>query len=359
MILVAGAGAMAEAARAMRRIQRDTDRHARRSRERRERRKAKRALARGDLDYDFEPATTDFPCDYLCMSCNYLLDHERYDDASPPPCPGCGETSWVDLRYEELAASIRDMEFEARMSIPRRYRVAAIAVFAIPAAFTLTFISVLSLASAGWVTSSYIGAASMMFGLLSMLLFAPLSWFVGARGIAIYLASDLATEPLRWRLPHESALLLPEVDHDAVLRTDIGAAGESITAPLSGRECVAYEVGVLFDTPGDSRPAQWVLREQRATDVVIDGETIDSGQIAVDGVPAEVPVNKLLEAEALTDDEQQQVDVFRRFLRQRGLFLSDGQYWAYEIVVEPGANCEVAEVEGIRILTPTSDLVEH
>lgn len=97
-------------------------------------------------------------------------------------------------------------------------------------------------------------------------------------------------------------------------------------APVSGRECLGYEVTVLFDAPNDLRPPMWVLEEERTVHFTLAGE-----HAAPDGVTLDLPAQEV--ANEATGFGNQQV---AEFLRKRGLFASEGEYIVFEALIEPG-----------------------
>ena len=114
MIFIAGAGAMADAAAAMRRQQRQINNRIRLTRLRA---KARRAGPR--LGEDYEPEQTDFECAHLCPTCEYFVRPDDDREVPDEPCPACGDDQWIDLSLETLADRLRNMEAEHRDEAPR------------------------------------------------------------------------------------------------------------------------------------------------------------------------------------------------------------------------------------------------
>ena len=92
---------------------------------------------------------------------------------------------------------------------------------------------------------------------------------------------------------------------------------------------VGYDLGVMFDAPGDAWPPIWVLREMHAGAFEVAGQAITA-----DGVSLALPIKPV--AETVLTPEQKQ-----RFLRERGLFLVDGQFDLFEAIVEPEQTYEL------------------
>ncbi|MBA2661044.1 MAG: hypothetical protein H0U74_02020 [Bradymonadaceae bacterium] len=110
-----------------------------------------------------------------------------------------------------------------------------------------------------------------------------------------------------------------------------------LKAPISGRECIAYQVCVLFDTPGDARPAQWALQEQRNLSVRL-GDTIEVSQ---NSFYLESPVEEVQQR----DESIESCEATKEFLRQRGLFNTDGEFHFFEAILELGDEVNVDEYE--------------
>lgn len=326
MILVAGAGAMADAARAMRRIQRDLNRRVDRTRQRARR----RAVHYSDYG-ERTVVRTDFPCTYLCNACGYFVDDPGEEEAPEEACPACGETAWVDLAIEPLANRIREMEADERMVVPTWITVSVVVVTVVA---VVALVSVLALAGA----AEWAGLVA-----ISSLGVIPLAYHVLPRPAAVWLLKGRERRPYRWHVP----LPLPEPDvtpDETMGELDVHATDGAIEAPISGRECLAYQVCVLFDISGDARPPEWVLEEQRAVPVRL-GETLQVGAAALF---LESPVERVdapgggMEPLDEGAERDTRYDAIKKFLRKRGLFVTEGQYHFYEAVLEPG---DVVKVE--------------
>jgi hypothetical protein len=143
--------------------------------------------------------------------------------------------------------------------------------------------------------------------------------YVSLRRPAAVLLLRLARQrPSRWRMP--VPLLRPGERATRVLEGTSESAAEELQAPFSGWQCLAYQICVLFDAPGDARPPEWVLHEMRGVDFRIAGELIPGDRILL-RAPLQPVTDEQLRASGLDLD---------RFLRQRGLFASEGEYTLFE-----------------------------
>lgn len=253
-----------------------------------------------------------YPCMNLCGECGYLC-------ATEPPCPSCGQKAWIDLGYTAYAEVLRALEAEARRHPPAG----------------LTWrIRLASLSTGGAIGLG--GAAGLA---LSGLAFgAPLAVLLGAGAVALTHAvgrhrfaraimAERVLRPTRWHVP----LPLARPDARPASRTTgaILPNGPLLRAPFTGRACAAYDVGVMFDAPGDAWPPIWVLREMHSCALEVEGRTVpaDAANLALPLAPVPEP--------ALTADEK------TRFLRERGLFAADGEFDLFEAIVAPGQPCEL------------------
>ena len=348
MILIAGAGATAEAARAIRKMQRDLDRRFRRTRDR---------IGSHAVRYDYEPERTEFPCVFLCGTCGYFVDEPHEDEESTISCPACGDRDWIDLSVEPLANRIRDIEEDARMQIPLRVHVAVVA--AALAVFALMIAGLLlgSYASTGQFLAEPYAFYAKATGFLALFV-VPLAYFFLRRPAAVLLLRGRERVPHRWHVP--TALPDPEATPDRSHENlEVEPTDELLTAPASGEECVAYQICVLFDVAGDARPPEWVLQEQRAIGARL-GEKleIEAGQLYLESPLERVDVPDLGDTSdpSLDDSEEtgELYDKLKRFLRERGLFITEGEFHFYEARLSPGDAVDVSVHDGTCVLRHVS-----
>ena len=195
------------------------------------------------------------------------------------------------------------------------------------------------------------------------LLVVPVSYFILPRYVARFVMrnrQECPEElPHRWHVPYPlpDPDRTPETTYDGL---EAHPADDTITAPISGRECIAYELCVLFDAPGDARPPEWSLQEQRAVDIRLGNRL----ELAFDELYLESPVEEVDAPGVIGDlddfddpeplEPDDRFDEIKRFLRQRGLFIADGDFHFFEARIEPGDRLDVdAYDDAIHILRHT------
>ncbi len=279
-------------------------------------REGARASGRSSIrTYQLGPGTSKevFDCMFLCGECGYLC-------ATDPPCPSCGQKAWVDLDYWNHAEALRAREEEERRHPPKRLEW-RVRLAALRTGGAIGVAGAAGLALAGFATIGVplvvtLGAGATL-----------LTYAFGRRRIGWKLMAQRVDRPTRWHVP------LPVADPTATpISRVVGPArptGPLLRAPFTGRPCVAYDVGVMFDAPGDAWPPIWVLREMHSCPFEIEGRALaaESVSLALPSLPVTAPT--------MTPEQQQ------RFLRERGLFTADGQFDLFEAIVEPEHSYEV------------------
>jgi hypothetical protein len=258
-----------------------------------------------------------FDCLFLCDHCGYLSEVEG-------ACPACTHTAWIDLDNWALAEKQREIEEAARQNpVPAvrwRVRGASLAIGAVLGVGCATGLALAEMVAVG--AASLVGVGAGATGAATVLTHA-----LGRRRLGWSIMARQVQDPTRWRMP------LPIAD-DGV-KTARRCAGSAIArdgllrAPFTGRACVAYEVAVLFDHPGDAWPPTWALREMRSCAFEVDGGEVEKDRAMLTGA------TELVEKPVMSEEEK------RRFLRERGLFLADGKFDLYEAIVAPNERVEV------------------
>jgi len=274
--------------------------------------------------YQLGPGTSreSFPCMFLCDGCGYLCKTD-------PPCPSCGRKAWIDLGYWNHAEALRAREEDERRHPPERLkwqvRLAALQAGGAVGIGGAAGLALAGLATVGAPLALALGAGATL-----------LTYTFGRRKIAWSIMSRHVQTPTRWHAP------LPLADPKATPASrvvgPVRPTGPLLRAPFSGRPCVAYDLGVMFDAPGDAWPPIWVLREMHACAFEVAGQAI-----AADGVSLALPIKPVVPimpimpviGTSMTAEEKQ------RFLRERGLFLVDGQFDLFEAIVEPELTYEL------------------
>jgi hypothetical protein len=179
-------------------------------------------------------------------------------------------------------------------------------------------------------TGALLGLGLAGLCVLSIVLFplAPAMLWVGIAWARYAQPGPRRLMPNRWRLPGGSNTASWFRPTDAVPVLD----AEPLRAPLTGRPCVAYEVGVR-QTAGPNAPLnQWLSLEQRNAPMRLDGS-----HHAKDSVRLALARQELTRDEIVLDDAG-----LARFLRERG-FLPSDELVFYETVVVEGEDCKIAE----------------
>jgi len=248
-----------------------------------------------------------FDCMFLCDGCGYLCKTD-------PPCPSCGRKQWIDLTYWNHAEALRAREEEERRHPPERLkwqvRLAALKTGGAIGLGGAAGLALGGLATLGAPLVLTLGAGATM-----------LTYAFGRRRLGRSIMANHVQSPTRWHAP--LPLPDPKAKPASQLVGRVHPTGPLLRAPFSGRPCIGYDVGVMFDAPGDAWPPIWVLREMHACAFEIAGKPI-----AGDGVSLALPIRPVLEPTITAEQKQ-------RFLRERGLFLVDGQFDLFEAIVEP------------------------
>ncbi len=311
-----GAGAVNETVRAFRRTERA--RSARREGRKLVRRAARRARSTDKATIPEEDGAP-FPCYRLCLECRVLLpprspmEDARGIGTALHHCSRCGGASVIDLRSDAATQSLADLDaFERSARLPRalrRWR-------------RLGMVTTAASISAAMLTMFYMVAAHAhgvrdLFGLFG--------------GIAsVFTLSYVLREVFaRWRrmagkaLPARWSMVLPGRGSQRI--GGVGRVhGELLRAPLSGRPCLAYEVGVRRDRRPDGDLGSWLLLEQRiAPGLHVDGHAVDPAQLSL------ALDRTLLPKQAASPDG------LRVYFRERGLPSSE-TLQVYETVVPSG-----------------------
>ncbi len=227
----------------------------------------------------------DFDCFHLCHDCHYLNE-------STGTCDACGQGTLLDLSKHDVADRLREIEDHSRLRIPAWARWAAtppaLIVFLAIVVFTVDpFTTASGHPEFGWFFAIVAGLIPAAF--IRVLTPRWLTWWwFKMRGQPL---------PARWRYP--------------LAGSDSESNGEELVAPFSGQPCDQYRIVVVMDRAGDSRPAESILDEVGST------RRPTTLEKALDGLHEFENV----EPDDLAMSEAELV----RFLRERGLFVGDGE----------------------------------
>lgn len=265
-----------------------------------------------------EPEQVALECALLCGECGQLgwrkgmtsgAPH-RYDDAAgivgQDVCTNCKQQCWIDLGRGSVAMVLQT-EDEDRADVRR-----SVARHIFRRGLT------------GAVFGGVLGAVAIgaWWGV------AVVAALAGS-GVALTVYRRVAADATPvCALPSRWTMALPPEGATTQVVNGPATVGELLSAPLTGRSCVAYEVGARYDSNVAAPIATWALLEQKVVALQIEGSSL---------VPAETHLRlerKLLgTAETLALDE-----AALAFLRRRGLQIGDPALELYESIIAPGAS---------------------
>lgn len=269
----------------------------------------------------------------VCVGCGQLdwpdqaisgAPHRRDAVAVRRECSHCGEHGWIDLARESTALALRHAEtVDADAAGSGAVRV-------------------LGGASAGAVVGAFIG----------MIAVGALTWPVAVVGALAGTAAGLQTYRMRRQvapsdhpLPKRWSMALPP--DSASGQATVGALeseGDLLRAPLSGRACVAYEVGLRGDGADDPDLRTWALLEQRLGEVRVGEQRLDPGTTHLD-----LPRDHRGALESIELDA-----AARTWLRRRGFAASGAALHAFETIVEVGTEVTLRTGPAASVLATTA-----
>ncbi len=309
-----GAGGMAHAAQVMKRISKDIERAGQR------RIDAVFAVRKELKRRKLQPGTnsvTSFDCYDLCLTCGYL------SDGLPDACPACKDRHFANLRDEEVALYIQKQEAEKRQRIPG-------AAWLVTGLSGILIIAILSAVTALLFDYFILGLV------MGVLLLAPM-YLALLRHVAKLLVRVGEQRPIRWRLP----IPIPAGDAKPITLAGGKATGTPVRAPLTGRPALAYELKVLFDAHGDARPPEWVLEETTSVEMTVGDTRIPEGLALLHHAQTTISYSDDIPTDTAA--------AFKKFLRVRGLFFSDGQFKIHETILPPDTEVTVKILESSQV----------
>ncbi|MEM7153230.1 MAG: hypothetical protein AAF799_10320 [Myxococcota bacterium] len=228
-------------------------------------------------------------------------------------CEACGEDASVDVSYDSVATTLCESELATRSSTGTPWLLIAGSAFV---SVALVAIGV----AEGW--------TAMHFAWLAMPLLPSL-------GVVAAITRDRRvrrpSRPRRWSWV--------EAPPSSTFRERSGTVtGRSpLRAPMSGRECLAYEVAIAPAGVTPKTDADWVVREQRATRLCVDGLQVEGTDVALVVDPT-APTRFEVEPTALA-----------RYLRERGVMAASDSFDVYEAIVAPHARVTLQQSEGTAV----------
>ena len=258
----------------------------------------------------------EFECFYLCRVCGFMSRSEVGQ------CPSCNRVAWIDLGDNRVAENLRDLEERQRRRVPFWVKIAVAGIYLVIAGITGVVIGLLTVFEAG-----------LAAGLVALPVLAVVYAFT-LRLWAVALERLNRKRPTRWRMPLPLADFRGRPDHRA---SGLAGGGDLLNAPFTGRPCLGYKAMIKFDVAGDARPPEWVLAEVVSSDFAAGGVDVEAERAVIDTA-----------IEQLDEIELDPALDLGRFLRERGLFAFDGEFFLYEARVEPGDPVSVSIYEGER-----------
>lgn len=275
----------------------------------------------------------------MCTACGFLelpadmawhardpLRSEGGVDPREAACRHCGARDWADLGDGATIAALRHVD---AAEAPTR---ASAGIRTLRRAWAVTRgVSSLAIGAAlvvGLVTST-IATGGLLVVMYPML--------VGLAIVVVAIVVDAirdvrddrpAPAPARWHLALPDARA-PLVQHAGTAH----ATGPLLRAPLTGRPCVAYELGIRTDDDPGAPEATWLLLEQRSTAFSVGEARYPPDSVRLDLVRTRV------EPDALEDDRAGDI------VRARGFLTTDTTLALFESIVPDATRIEVAPVQ--------------
>jgi hypothetical protein len=264
-----------------------------------------------------------FPCCSLCIACGFITP-----PGPPPPeraaCPYCRQYAWVDLASDAAADALTELdayERPARASSRSRLlrRTAAVLGSGLAGA-------VVVFVGATWMVAGLLDP--FMFGLTVIVAVGTL-FLVGGAISSTFHRTRSKRRPARWSLLARPGF----ADAPPIRDVTLQPTGELLVAPLTGRPCLAYEVGIRHDGDANGAPGTWLLLEQRSAPVIAGAHVLGPDALGFAARRERVQHDAFRE------------DALRRYLRERGLSPAD-DYQLFEAVLLPGTVVAAAEIRG-------------
>ncbi|MCA9705999.1 MAG: hypothetical protein KDK70_09150 [Myxococcales bacterium] len=230
-------------------------------------------------------------------------------------CPACGQPSAVDVSYDSVALTLCESDAAThQLSVPPWMAVTGV---------------------------SFVPAALVTIGLLDGWTFTGFFWLaaVGLPVLGTALLSILSRLSPRQRRPQRWRLVPPP--RGRVCDTHAGSVfgRRKLWAPISGRECVAYEVAIA---PAGVRPrtdADWLVREQGSATLVLGDHAVEGRDVAL-----------LLDSGSRAPLQADPAAV-SRFLRARGVITTPDAVDVYETIVSRGQAVTLCRHRGSAVHT--------
>lgn len=241
-------------------------------------------------------------------------------------CPHCQSRAWIDLRRESTALAIREGEqgFAAAESAS---------------------VDILRKAGLGVVVGSFVGIIatnSLLVGLCMALLAGVAGGLAGVRLRRMSVPSK-RTLPDRW------SLALPPATEATSTVEGVAQDVELLRSPLTGRECVAFEVGLREDLNGAGELSSWALLEQRVASMSIAGAVVNPASTFVE-----------LPRESLGELAPESLDTAAvEWLLERGFTPVGSNLTVFESVLLPEGLLSLVQSSQGAVLRPASTALQR
>jgi hypothetical protein len=274
----------------------------------------------------------------MCTACGFLelpaemawhardpLRSEGGVDPRARSCRHCGAREWADLGDGATIAALRHVDAAEAPT-----RVSA-GIRTLRRAWAVTRgVSGLAIGAAllvGLVTSTLAnGLLVVMYPMLVGLAIVVVATVVDA--VRDVRDTRPAPAPVRWHLALPDARA-PLVDNAGIAH----ARGPLLRAPLTGRDCLAYELGIRTDDDASAPEATWLLLEQRSTAFAVGEERYPADSVRLDLARTRV------DPAALDEDR------LGAIVRARGFLTTDTTLALFESIVPDATRVEVAPVQ--------------
>lgn len=271
----------------------------------------------------------------LCSECGRLTwpdagsaSPHRSSDQTPQraECPHCESRAWIDLRRESTALAIREGEegFAAAES---------------------ESVEVLRKAGLGVVVGSFVGilaTGSLWAGLIVALLAGIAGGLAGVR------LRRMSVPPKR-TLPDRWSLALPPSSGTTTTVEGVADNVELLRSPLTGRACVAFEVGLREDLNSTGELSSWALLEQRVASMSVAGIAVDPAVTFVE-----------LPRESLGELAPESLDAAAvEWLLERGFTPVGSTLTVFESVLPPEARLSLAQSSVGAVLRAASTALQR
>ncbi len=229
------------------------------------------------------------------------------------PCTHCGGDVWADLTEDDATRTLAAIEtYELETIDPhRRAREWVLRIGGALLMGNLCYF--MATASSLHLGSGVFQILMIVVGMVAVLYF--------ALGLGRARRIERRELPYRWLLPLSPAATPAKGGH-TVQGSVSARSDEPLTAPLSGRPCLAHVVVARrLDAPANA-PLGLVVQD--SVDLVVDGHTIEHDAMRLDGPTQPITIDPARKASVST------------FLRSHGISTAEHQWELAEAILEPG-----------------------